>query len=179
MKHKLFLASVIVLSSSFVLPSKEVKKIVIPAPYAYQFGIMDVRTGKAKSGLQQTTAVKQPKKSTPTTLFYMFEGTRSSTRFKISNIVFQAVADDASQSLDPSNYIYLFKLNVDNANRSFTVNTNGSSNAMLVPITISLFERSTYKIIVGTAWTPGEYAFMDKSTTTANGDVKVWTFGID
>ena len=26
---------------------------------------------------------------------------------------------------------------------------------------------------------PGEYAFVDRSTTTADGNITVWTFGID
>jgi hypothetical protein len=179
MKHKLFLAPLIVIFSSFVHPLKEVKEIATPAPFAYQFGIMDPQTGKAKAGLEQSAALIQTAKSTATTLLYTIAGTKSSIRLNISNIVFQAVADASSAKLDPSYYIYLYKLSGNKANRILTVNSDGSSNAMMVPVTISLFERTTYKIIVGTGWAPGEYAFIDKSTATANGNVTVWTFGID
>jgi hypothetical protein len=51
---------------------------------------------------------------------------------------------------------------------------------MLIPISIEvLTEGYTYKIILGTALLQGEYAFIDKTTTTADGSVKVWAFGID
>jgi len=42
-----------------------------------------------------------------------------------------------------------------------------------------LMSESAYKIVPGAALQPGEYAIVDKTTITTEGNYTVWAFGID
>jgi hypothetical protein len=58
------------------------------------------------------------------------------------------------------------------------MNPDGGS-AMYIPVTITKPDEYTIRISPSVAMLPGEYAFVDKTTITADGNVTVWTFGID
>ena len=81
--------------------------------------------------------------------------------------------------MNPADYISLYKLATGKTNRSFTMNTDGSANAALVPLVFSAEDYGFYKIGPANGLIAGEYAFIDKSTLTTDGKVTVWTFGID
>jgi hypothetical protein len=77
-------------------------------------------------------------------------------------------------------YISLYKLSSGKTSHSFTINTDGSTNAALIPLNFIPAEtRVNTKIMSAQALIPGEYAFVDRSTIAADGNITVWTFGID
>lgn len=80
----------------------------------------------------------------------------------------------------PSDYISLYKLSSGKTSRSFTINTDGTANAALIPVNFIPTEtRVNTKINPVQALVPGEYAFVDMTTKTADGNITLWTFGID
>jgi len=179
MKQKLFLAGVVIVSSSFMLPLKNTK-IYSDKLFAYIFMTVDPMTGKTKGKLEQLTALYQkPKGKTSSPAVYTVNGVKSPVRLKIAEAVFQMVPDDASITLNHNLYISLYKLTSTRTARTLTITTDGSGDVAILPITITQPDLYTYIISVTVAIFPGEYAFVDKSTTTADGNMRVWTFGID
>jgi hypothetical protein len=175
MKHTNFLSSVIVFTFSFMLLAFASK------PFAYTISAMDPAKGAIKAKLEQSQAVLQTKGKTSTTSSsYNISGAKSAIRLKISETVFQSLSDKTTGNMNPADYINLYKLSVGKSNRSFTINIDGSSNAMMIPVVFSSLESALlYKIAPANGLVPGEYAFIDKSTTAAEGNMIVWTFGVD
>ena len=175
MKHKLFLLAVIISASSFLTPPKKVVKKNLPEPFEYTVGTLD-RNGKVGK-LEKSTAFHKSIVRIP---IHTISGAKSSRRIRINDAVFDASADNVSSRLDPSYYIFLYKLEQGTDRRTFTENLNtneASRNPSLIPIIIVKNDDS-YRITVQGALFKGEYAFVDKSTLTDT-QVTIWTFGID
>jgi hypothetical protein len=132
----------------------------------------------AKITLEKSTAVIQTKgKTSATSSSYIISNARSAVRIKINNAVFQS--DNLNSYLSSSDYISLYKLSTGKT-RSFAINTDGTTNAALIPINYIPTESRVYtRIIPVQALIAGEYAFIDMSTKTADGNIIVWCFGID
>lgn len=178
MKQNLFLAAIILLSSSFIFPSKKKTKEIAPPPFAYTFYAINAATGQVTKKLEPLSAVYQKPKGKETSGAYNIAGAKSAVRLKIAEAVFQSDSEHSTGTLNPVYYIGLYKLNVGRSNRVFTMNTDGSS-ATLIPITFTSLDQLSYRIAVTGAILPGEYAFVDRTTTTSEGNVTVWCFGID
>jgi hypothetical protein len=149
-----------------------------PEPSAYSFAALDPMTGKLRAKLEKITAVYQkPKGKTTTTSVYTIAGTKSPIRLKIAEAVFEVFSDQSTSTLNPSLYISLYKINSGKNNRTLTMTPEGSD-VMSVPINIQT-EPYSYRVIATVAMLPGEYAFIDKTTTTTEGNLTIWTFGID
>ena len=129
MKQNFFLAALIVLASSFMLPLKKVFPKMNTTTFAYTLSWCNP-DGMA-SKLEKTTALIQRAKGKTTSSTYTFTSTKSIIRIKIAEVCFQALPDQTSGQINPNNYISLYKLSVGKSNRSFTVNNDGSSNPML------------------------------------------------
>ena len=150
-------------------------------PFAYTISAMDPAKGAIKTKLEQSQAVLQTKGKTSTTSSsYNISGTKSAIRLKISETIFQSVSDKATGNMNPADYINLYRLSVGKSNRSFTINIDGSSNSMLIPVVFTSLELPlSFKVASVNGLVLGEYAFIDKSTTAAEGNMIVWTFGVD
>lgn len=173
MKHKKFSASLL-LSASIVLLS------FFPKPFAYTITAIDPARGMVKATLEKSTAMIETKgKKSTTSSSYTISNARSQVRIKISDAVFQSFSDKSTALLGPEDYISLYKLSSVKSNRSFTINTDGTTNAALIPVSFTPTDVQMNKIIPTQGLIPGEYAFIDRSTTTADGNLTVWTFGID
>ncbi len=135
-------------------------------------------TGKGGLKPEKTTAIYVKPKGKTTSTDYTIAGTKSPIRLKIEECVFDAFPDPSSATLNPSLYIMLYKVSSGKTNRTLTMNPDGSS-ALLIPITIAHPDLYTIRISPAVAMLPGEYAFVDKTTTTTSSDVTVWNFGID
>jgi hypothetical protein len=122
--------------------------------------------------------VYQKPKGKNTTADYMISGAKSSVRLKIVETLFEARADESTTLLDPTLYIAMFKLNSSKQNRVLSMTPDGGG-AMLIPVTITRMDPYTFRIMPGVAMQPGEYAFVDRTMTTSEGNLTVWTFGID
>ena len=175
MKQKIFPASVIVIAISFMLSAFATK------PFAYLLSAVNAMTRLVKVNLEQSQAILQTKGKTSTTSsLYNISGLKSTVRLKISETVFQSYSDRVTRSFNPADYIYLYKLSIGKTNRSFTINTDGSTNAASMPVAFSIIDVLEYQRIIPTkGLVPGEYAFIDRSTTTAEGNITIWTFGVD
>lgn len=176
MKHKLFFTAAIVTASSFIIPSKKTVEKIQAKPFGYMFSIMDAN-GKGEK-LQIDTAYHKPRLAIPT---HTLDGAKSSRRFPITTANFQTYADNSTRGLNPSYYIFLYKLTEGTDRRTFTDNlsTNApSTNPALIPISITQKDNNSYTISVQGVLFKGEYAFIDKSTIK-EGQITVWTFGID
>jgi|KBSSwiS6_1023812.scaffolds.fasta_scaffold01433_4 hypothetical protein len=167
MKYKIFLLATIAFACSF-----------ITKPFAYNFITVDPLTGGDGTKPEKITAIFQKPKGKVTSNSYLISGTKSAVRLKIKEAIFNAYPDKSSSTLDPSLYIMLYKVAVGKTDRSLTMNADGSS-AMYIPVTITKPDGYTIRISPSVAMLPGEYAFVDKTTTTTDGNVIVWTFGID
>lgn len=177
MKQKLFLSTILMMISSIMFPVKTLEgKFALPP--GYSFATLNATTGKIVTKLEPATAVYQKPKGRVTSATYAVSGIKSSVRLKISDVLFQLLADQSAGTLNPTYYVSLFKLETGKSSRILTVNADGSSNS-LIPVKITQTYELTYKIEVMAAILPGEYAFIDKTTTTSEGNVTVWTFGID
>lgn len=175
MKHKFFLASVIVFTFSFILLA------FTPKPFAYTLSAIDPAKGAVKARLEQSQAVLQTKgKTSATSSSYNISGGKSSIRLKISETFFQSLSDKTTGTINPADYISLYRLSTSKTNRGFVINNDGSNNAMLVPIVFASLESPlSNKVTPANGLVAGEYAFIDKTTLTTDGKVTVWTFGID
>lgn len=177
MKHRILFATAIIFICSFILLA------FVPKPFAYILSSVDPAKGHVKANLEQSTAVFQKPKGKSTSSsssLYNITGAKSALRLKINETVFQSLSDKTTGTMNPADHIFLYKLSVDKANRTFTINADGTTNAMLVSIAFTPLDPPLiYKVAPANGLTPGEYAFIDKSTTTTNGNVIVWTFGVD
>ena len=172
MKHK-FSIAIIALACSLMFLAFTSK------PFAYSLSAIDM-TGKTKTKLEQSLALLQTKgKTSQTSSTYNISNAKSAIRLKISETVFRSSSDKSTLTMNPADYISLYKLTIGKTNRSFTMNTDGSANAALVPLVFSAEDYGFYKIGPANGLIAGEYAFVDKSTTTTEGNITVWTFGID
>src|SRR6185503_2525402 len=124
------------------------------------------------------TTLQKGKGKNSTTSAYNISGARSSTRLKISQAVFQTESDKATLTMNPADYIILYKLTVDKNTRSFTINNDGSSPSLLAT-TFTALDYGTHRVAPSSGLVPGEYVFIDKSTTTTDGNFTAWTFGVD
>jgi hypothetical protein len=167
MKHKLFFPLFALVICSF-----------ITEPFAYYFSTVDPESGKDGTKPEKTTAVYQKPKGKATTADYIITGTKSPVRLKIAQAVFNAYPDQSSVSLDPKLYIALFKLGSSKTNRILSMSNEGGG-PLWIPIHIYRPDPYSIKVTPGIAMQPGEYALIDLSTKTSEGNVTVWTFGID
>ena len=170
MKQKILFAIILAIACSF-----------ITKPFSFTISAIDPKSGIANIALEKSTAVIQTKgKISTTSSSYTINNAKSPVRIKINDAVFQSSLDNLNTLGGPSDYISLYKLSSGKTNRSFTINTDGTTNAALIPVNFIPTEtRVNTKINPAQALIPGEYAFVDRSTKTADGNITVWTFGID
>jgi hypothetical protein len=170
MKQKFFLFITLAIACSF-----------ITNPFSFTLSAIDPARGTVKATLEKSTAVIQTKgKISATSSSYTINNAKSLVRIRIGDAVFQSSLDELNSLLSPSDYISLYKLSSGKKDRSFTINTDGTTNAALIPLNFIPTEtRVNTKITPAQGLIPGEYAFVDRSTTTADGNITVWTFGID
>lgn len=178
MKYKFLLIVIIVFSCSFMLSFRNISKDRPLGLFVYSFSSVDPATGKIKAALQPNTAVKQKGKGkTATAVTYLIDGSRSSVRLKFEDSYFNVLSDLQTSNLNPILYIGLYKLTTGKNGRTLVIDPNSGENVMA--FNLSPLDANTQRIIVGATLQSGEYAFVDKTTTTADGNVTVWTFGID
>ena len=127
--------------------------------------------------LEQLTATPQKTKGKSTAPTYTINGVKSPIRFKLNETCFEINADTGMP--DPFQNIFLYKLTSSKTGRTLTMINDGSNNSTWIPTQIPQTEPGKYKVYLGGTITAGEYAFVDKTTTTSSGNVTVWTFGID
>ena len=127
--------------------------------------------------LEQLTATLQKAKGKSSAPTYTINGVKSSIRFKLNETCFEIYADTGMP--DPFQNISLYKLTSSKTGRTLTMINDGSNNSTWIPMQIPQVEPGKYKVYLGGAVTAGEYAFVDKTTTTSNGNVTAWCFGID
>jgi hypothetical protein len=147
--------------------------------FFYTIWAIDPKSGLANVALEKSTAMIQTKgKSSATSSSYTISNTKSLVRIKIADAVFQS--SGTTELGGPSDYISLYKLSSGKTSRSFVINTDGTTNTALIPVNFIPTDTRAYtKIIPAQALIHGEYAFFDISTKTADGNITVWTFGID
>ena len=146
----------------------------VPKPFAYTLRAMDPTTAQVASTLEKSTTTLQKGKGNNSTVpAYSISGAKSSTRLKISQAVFQTDSDKSTLIMDPADYLILYKLTTDKNSRSFSISES------LIAISFTSIASGTYRVAPSSGLVPGEYAFIDKSTTTADGNFTVWTFGVD
>ena len=167
MKHRLFLVITLAIACSFSTK-----------PFAYYFATVDPETGRDGTKPEKTIATYIKPKGKATTADYTIAGAKSSKRLKIAEAVFNAYPEESTATLNPSLYIFLYKVSVGKTTRTLTMNPDGSS-SMYIPVTITKPDGYTIRVSPAIAMQPGEYVIVDKTTTTADGNVTVWTFGID
>ena len=174
MKHKFFLATAMIVTCSIMISA------FVPKPFAYTFSSITPELGEVKDKLELSQAIFQTKGKTSTTSSsYTISNAKSLVRIKINDAVFQSL-DNSNSYLSPSDNISLYKLSSGKTSRSFVINTDGTTNAALILVNFIPTETRTYtKMAPAQALIPGEYAFVDLSTKTADGNITVWTFGID
>ena len=165
MKQKILLAIILAIACSFTIK-----------PFSFTISAIDPRTGMAKITLEKSTAMVQTKGKTSGS--YTISNAKSLVRIKINDAVFQS--NNLNSYLSANDYISLYKLSSTKTSRSFVINTDGTTNAALIPVNFIPTETRIYtRINPVQALIPGEYAFVDMSTKTADGNITVWTFGID
>ena len=169
MKQKILLAITLAIACSF-----------ITKPFAYTLTAIDPARGTVKATLEKSTAMIQTKgKTSAISSSYTISNAKSAIRIKIGDAVFQSYSDKSTAFLGPEDYISLYKLNPGKTNRSFTINTDVTTNASLIPIGFTTTDVQMNRIIPKQGLIPGEYAFVDRSTTTTDGNITIWCFGID
>jgi len=170
MKQKLFLIITLAIACSFITKT-----------FSYTISSIDPKTGMAKATLEKSTAVKSKGKTTTTSSSYTISNATSMVRIRINDAIFHASLDNLNSLGGPSDYISLYKLSLGKSNRSFTINTDGTTNAALIPVNFIPTEtRAITRINPVQGLIPGEYAFIDRSTMSADGsNITVWAFGID
>jgi len=166
MKQKIFLAITLAIACSF-----------ITRPFSFTISAVDPK-GMVKATLEKSTAMIQTKgKTSATSSSYTISNAKSLIRIRINDAVFQS--NNLNSYLSASDYISLYQLS-SGKTRSFTINTDGTTNAALIPVNFIPTEQRNYtRIVSAQALIPGEYAFVDMSTKTPDGNITVWTFGID
>src|SRR5262245_9281634 len=122
-----------ILTGSLLLPASIMLLSFFPKPFAYKLRVVDPATGAASSLLEQsTTTLQKGKGKNSTASMYNISGARSSTRVKISQAVFQSESDKSTLTMNPADYIILYKLTTDKNSRSFSINES------LIPTTFTL-----------------------------------------
>jgi len=169
MKQKLLLAITLAIACSF-----------ITKPFSFTISALDPKSKTATIALEKSTAVMQTKgKTSATSSSYTISNATSPARIKINDALFQSLDNNTNLYLSASDNISLYKLS-SGKSRSFIINTDGTTNAALIPINFTPTETRTYTRIRSVqALIPGEYAFVDVSSKTAEGNITVWCFGID
>ena len=169
MKQKILLAIILVIACSF-----------ITRPFAYTLSVVDPARGTVKAGLEKATALIQTKgKQSTTASSYSIANTKSAIRIKLADAIFQSYSDKSTALLGPEDYLSLYKLTTSKTGRTFTIYSDGTANATLIPITITTTDVQICRVVPKQGLIPGEYAFVDRSTTTTDGNITVWCFGID
>jgi len=132
--------------------------------------------------LEQATATLPKGKGKSATSTYSFQGTRALTqRFKIGDQCLEVVASTGQSN--PTGIVSLFKLTVGKTNRSFSITEDGTTASGEISFQLTPVDGSPghFKVFLGPGATlfPGEYVFADRSTSTTDGKINVWAFGID
>lgn len=137
--------------------------------------------GGAKAPLEKITASLPAAKGnkTETSTVYEIPGSRSSVRIKSIEALFKTSSDNISAKIDPATVIQLFQLAVSKNKRTFSLVNDSRVGSVTVPISFQPEDYLFYKIILSNNLASGEYAFIDKTTATADGKVTVFAFGID
>lgn len=173
MKQKLIIMTVAILSCSVLLSfSNPLSEL-----FAYSFVSVDPATGKIKAKLAPTVAVKQKPKGKTTAVTYSLEGAKSSVRLTPGDNIFDVMSDMQTSSLNPILYIGLHKVTSGKNGRTLVIDPNSGDNVL--GFNISPIDGSNWRIVVGAALFSGEYAFVDKTTSSSEGNLIVWTFGVD
>ena len=146
--------------------------------FSYQIKTCMVTTdGSSGELLDQQTAAFQKAKNKTSAPTYTINGAKSPLRCKLNQTCFEVYAGTGMP--DPFQNISLYKLTSNKTGRTLTMINDGSNNSTWIPMQVPQVEPGKYKVYLGGAVTAGEYAFVDKTTTTSNGNVTVWCFGID
>jgi len=165
MKKNILLAITLAITCSFM-----------SRPFSFTISSLDPKTGMANVLLEKSPAVIQTKGKTAGS--YTINNAKSLIRIRINDAVFQS--NNLNTYLSANDYITLYKLSSAKTSRSFIINTDGTPNAALMPLNFVPTEQRNYvRIVSAQALIPGEYAFVDMSTKTADGNITVWCFGID
>ncbi len=169
MKQKILLTITLAIACSF-----------ITKPFSYTISAIDPARGTVKATLEKSTAVIQTKgKQSTTSSSYSIVNAKSVIRIKMADAIFQSYSDKSTALLGPEDYLSLYKLTTSKTGRTFTIYSDGTANAALIPISIVPTDVQICKISPKQGLIPGEYVFVDRSTTTADGNITVWTFGVD
>jgi len=167
MKQKIFLMTLIVLVCSF-----------ITRPFSFTISAVDPK-GMVKATLEKSTAMIQTKgKTSVNSSSFTISTAKSLIRIRINDAVFQS--NNLNSYLSANDYISLYKLSSGKTSRSLIIYTDGTTNDALIPVNFIPTEQRNYtRIVSAQALIPGEYAFVDMSTKTTDGNITVWCFGID
>jgi len=136
--------------------------------------------GTPKAPLEKALAVLPVSKGTKTTSsVYEIQGGKSTRRILAIEALFRATSDNITAKTDPATVILLYKLATSKTKRSFSLTPDSKVLSSLIPISFQQDEFLNFKILLQNYLAPGEYAFIDRTTTSSDGSVTVFTFGID
>jgi hypothetical protein len=167
----IFSAAAFLISTSFISPHK----------HFFAFNIYQSATdGTAKAQLERITARLQTVKGKSTSTVYEIAGAKSTRRINAVEAMFNASPDLISSRADPSTVIQLYKLEARKNKRLFSLTPDGKVQSEMIAVSFQSEDfGSTYKIILTGYLSPGEYAFIDNTTSAADGSVIVFAFGVD
>lgn len=176
MKKIIFSCNIILM----LLPSVYLIKENPAAFFAFNI-YQAAQDGGAKAPLERIYASLPAAKGnkTTTTTLYEIAGGKSTVRIRAIEALFNATSDLKTSGTDPSTVIQLFKLDASKNKRTFSLTPDNRINSIEIPVSFQAIDNLNFKITVFTALGAGEYAFVDKTTTTGNGNVMVFAFGID
>lgn len=166
----------------FLLPFIITSAKSIKFKKSFAFNIYQAaQDGGAKAPLERITATFPAAKGnkTTTTTVYEIAGGKSTVRIKAIEALFNASSDLKTSSTDPSTVIQLFKLDASKNKRNFSLTPDSKINSAEIPVSFHMEDNLNFKITIFNYLVPGEYAFVDKTSTTASGNVIVFAFGID
>ncbi len=150
-------------------------------PCYFAFNIYQVAAdGSIKAPLERTNAAMQPVPVKSGSPVYIITGMKSTRRVNASETRFHAAPDFSSSSADPSAEIFLYRLEQTKNSRMFSLHPTGKIQSQ--QLTIFFHEEnygSSFKIVLTGTLKPGEYAFIDNTTTTTTGGVTAFAFGVD
>ena len=150
-------------------------------PGFFAFNIYPVAAdGSVKAPLERTNAELLPVPVKSGGAVYVITGMKSSRRMNAAEILFHAAPDFSSIRADPSTEIFLYKLEATKNSRMFSLHPTGRVQSQQVAVSFQEEDHgSSYKIVLTGTLGPGEYAFIDKTTSAPGGNVTVFAFGID